>query len=246
MLVLNEVSKYYKNVHAVQEISFEVNKGEIFGLIGANGAGKSTTISMIATMFKPDKGDILFRGKSIVKNPKVIRPYLGYVPQDIALYQNLSGKDNLHFWGNAYHVPSKILPERIEEVCETIGFTDSMLKQQAGTYSGGMKRRLNLGAALLHRPELVILDEPTVGIDMITRNQILDSVKKLSSRGTTIIFTSHYLDEVERLCDTICILDKGNVITKGKKTDLLSEKESQSLEQLYYDLLGDGVLDNPT
>jgi ABC-2 type transport system ATP-binding protein len=239
MLVLKEVSKHYKKVLAVDGISFEVKKGEIFGLIGANGAGKSTTISMIATMLKPDKGDILFQGKSIVKNPNLIRPSLGLVPQDIALYLNLSGLDNLLFWGKAYHIPSKLLRTRISEVCEIIGFTESVLKQRAETYSGGMKRRLNLGAALLHNPQIVILDEPTVGIDMITRNQILNSVKKLSNMGTTIIYTSHYLDEIERLCDTICILDKGKIIANGNKSDLLKSGKSQNLEELYYELLGE-------
>ncbi len=239
MLQLLDVKKYFKNNKAVDGISFQVNKGEVFGLIGANGAGKSTTISMIATMLKPDKGDILFHGQSLVRNPKVIREHLGYVPQDIALYSSLTGKDNLLFWGNAYHVSKSVLSERIAEVCNIIGFTEGMLKQKVSNYSGGMKRRLNIGVALLHRPEIVIMDEPTVGIDIVTRNQILDAVKRLSSQGTTIIYCGHYMEEVERISDTICMLDKGKIMVCGNKDKLLSEmKETKTLESLYYHMLG--------
>lgn len=239
MLQLLDVKKYFKNNKAVDGISFQVNKGEVFGLIGANGAGKSTTISMIATMLKPDKGDILFHGQSLVRNPKVIREHLGYVPQDIALYSSLTGKDNLLFWGNAYHVSKSVLSERIAEVCNIIGFTEDMLKQKVSNYSGGMKRRLNIGVALLHRPEIVIMDEPTVGIDIVTRNQILDAVKRLSSQGTTIIYCGHYMEEVERISDTICMLDKGKIMVCGNKDKLLSEmKETKTLESLYYHMLG--------
>lgn len=239
MLQLLDVKKYFKNNKAVDGISFQVKKGEVFGLIGANGAGKSTTISMIATMLKPDKGDILFHGQSIIRNPKVIREHLGYVPQDIALYLSLTGRDNLLFWGSAYHVPKSILSERITEVCDIIGFTEDMLNQKVSSYSGGMKRRLNIGVALLHHPELVIMDEPTVGIDTVARNQILDSVKKLSSQGTTIIYCGHYMEEVERISNTICMLEKGKIMVCGNTDKLLSEyKGTNTLEGLYYYLLG--------
>ncbi len=236
MLRLLDVKKYYKKNKAVDGISFEIQKGEVFGLVGANGAGKSTTISMLTTMIKPDSGDILYQGQSIVKNPKIIRRHLGYVPQDIALYLSLSGRDNLIFWGNAYHVPKNILNERIDEVCDIIGFTKEILNQKTGIYSGGMKRRLNIGAALLHRPDFLVLDEPTVGIDMIARNQILDSIKRLNGMGTTILYCGHYMDEVERLCDSVCILDKGREIVYGNKKTLLKEP-GQTLENLYYELL---------
>ncbi|MGB8455485.1 MAG: ABC transporter ATP-binding protein [Anaerocolumna sp.] len=237
MLCLDDVRKYYKNKKAVDGISFKIQKGEIFGLVGANGAGKSTTISMLTTMIKPDSGDILYRGQSIVKDPKIIRGQLGYVPQDIALYSSLSGRDNLLFWGNAYHVPKNSLDKRIKEVSDIIGFTEDILNQKTAVYSGGMKRRLNLGAALLHRPEFLVLDEPTVGIDMIARNQILDSIKKLNDVGTTILYCGHYMDEVERICDSFCILDKGRKIVCGNKTTLLNEP-NKTLESLYYELVG--------
>ncbi len=237
MLCLLDVKKYYKNNKAVDGISFEIQKGEIFGLVGANGAGKSTTISMLTTMIKPDDGDILYHGKSIVKNPKIIRSRLGYVPQDISLYLSLSGRDNLVFWGNAYHVPKNILDERIREVSDIIGFTKDMLKQKTAAYSGGMKRRLNIGAALLHRPDFLVLDEPTVGIDLIARNQILDFVKRINTKGTTILYCGHYMEEVEQICDSVCILDKGKKLVCGSKKNLLSEPD-KTLEKLYYELVG--------
>ena len=239
MLQLLDVKKYFKNNKAVDGISFQVKKGEVFGLIGANGAGKSTTISMIATMLKPDEGDILFHGQSLVRNPKVIREHLGYVPQDIALYSSLTGRDNLLFWGKAYHVSKSILPDRIAEICNIIGFTEDMLKQKVSSYSGGMKRRLNIGVALLHHPELVIMDEPTVGIDIVARNQILEAVKRLRDQGITVIYCGHYMEEVERISDTICMLDKGKIMVCGNKDRLLSElKETKTLEGLYYHMLG--------
>lgn len=239
LLQLFDVKKYFKKNRAVDGISFEVKKGEVFGLIGANGAGKSTTISMIATMIKPDEGDILYQGESLVNNPKVIREHLGYVPQDIALYLSITGRDNLLFWGNAYHVPKEILPDRITEICEIIGFTEDMLKQKVSTYSGGMKRRLNIGVALLHHPELVIMDEPTLGIDIVARNQILESVKRLSNKGTTIIYCGHYMEEVERISNTICMLDKGKKIVCGDKESILyGSQDKKTLESFYLEMLG--------
>lgn len=237
MLSLQNVTKYYKKNKAVDGITFEINKGEIFGLIGANGAGKSTTIAMITTMLKPDRGDILFEGKSIVKDPKVIRKHLGFVPQDIALYPSLSGRDNLLFWGKAYQVPSAKMDERIREICDIIGFDSEILSKKVGEYSGGMKRRLNIGAALLHRPDFLVLDEPAVGIDMLARNQILESIKRLNKRGTTILYCDHYMDEVERLCDSICMLDKGREIVWGSKKTLL-EETGITLEELYNHHIG--------
>jgi ABC-2 type transport system ATP-binding protein len=242
MLRLIDVKKSYHKNKAVDGISFEVKKGEVFGLIGSNGAGKSTTISMIATLLKPDEGDILYQGVSLVKDPKIIRNNLGYVPQDIGLYPSLSGFDNFIFWGKAYHVPSDLLHKRINEVCNVIGFTKDILKQKVKTYSGGMKRRLNIGVALLHQPQIVIMDEPTVGIDIVTRNQILDAVKILRDNGTTVIYCGHYMEEVEKICDTICILEKGKKIAYGNKDTLLSNPSGRkTLENLYLELLGENT-----
>jgi ABC-2 type transport system ATP-binding protein len=240
LLLLSGVTKYYKKNKAVDQITFEVKKGEVFGLIGANGAGKSTTISMIATMIKPDSGDILYQGESIVKNPNNIRKQLGYVPQDIALYSSLSGKDNLIFWANAYHVPKDLIESRILEIRNMIGFTKEMLEDKVNTYSGGMKRRLNIGVALLHHPELVIMDEPTVGIDISARNQILVAMKELNNRGTTIIYSGHYMEEIERICSSICILKQGKEIISGNLKDLLSSStRRKSLEEFYFEQVGE-------
>ena len=236
MLELIDVKKYYKDNKAVDGISFQVNRGEIFGLIGANGAGKSTIISMIATLNKPDYGTICYEGQDIIKNPKVMRSRLGFVPQDIALYPTLSGRDNLLFWGRANHVRGKLLQERIKEVCTLINFTEEILHRKVSSYSGGMKRRLNIGVSLLHHPELVIMDEPTVGLDIESRNQILESVMALRQRGTSIIYTGHYLEEMEKICDKICILDRGKGILIGDKQKLLEGKNN--LEQLYFEVIG--------
>lgn len=237
MLQVVQVEKYYKKNKAVDGISFEVKTGEIFGLIGANGAGKSTTIGMIATMLKPDKGDILFEGTSIIKKPSVIRKHLGYVPQEIALYTTLTGLDNLLFWGNAYHVPKEKLSLRIKEISDMIGFDEGILKQKVSTYSGGMKRRLNIGAALLHQPKLVVLDEPTVGIDIVARNQILDAILKLKEMGITVIYCGHYMEEVEKICDRICMFHNGKVIDICNKEELLTNKE-KTLENIYLQKIG--------
>lgn len=237
MLQVLQVDKYYKKNKAVDGISFEVKAGEIFGLIGANGAGKSTTIAMMATMIKPDSGDILFEGTSIIKKPSVIRRHLGYVPQENALYTTLTGLDNLLFWGNAYHVPKEKLSLRIKEVSDMIGFDEGVLKQKVSTYSGGMKRRLNIGVALLHQPKLVILDEPTVGIDIVARNQILSAILKLKEMGITVIYCGHYMEEVEKICDRICMLHSGKVIDICNKDELLVSNE-KTLEDIYLQKIG--------
>lgn len=226
LLQVKELEKAFKNVKAVNGVTFSVNKGEILGLLGPNGAGKSTTISMISTLLSPDKGEILYNGENIVKKPKAIRDRLGFVPQDIALYSLLTGKENLEFWGQAYGIKGKKLKERIEVVSQIIGL-DEKLKAQVKTYSGGMKRRLNIGAALLHEPELIIMDEPTVGIDPQSRKHILDTVKMLNQQGMTVIYTSHYMEEVDYLCNRICVMDQGKVIAQGSKQQLVDAHDDK-------------------
>ncbi len=221
LLSVKGLDKKYKTVHAVKGIDFQVNQGEILGLLGPNGAGKSTTISMISTLLKPDGGDILYNNESIIKNPNALKENLGYVPQEIALYPMLTGKENLLFWGRAYGLKGPTLKKAVEEVSHTIGIKDR-LKDKVKTYSGGMKRRLNIGVALLHNPELIIMDEPTVGIDPQSRKHILDTVLHLNKeKGMTVIYTSHYMEEVEYLCNRICIMDKGEIIAEGTKEDLI-------------------------
>ena len=212
--------KSFGSIKAVDGISFEVNKGEVFGLLGPNGAGKSTTISVISTLIPPTSGEVLFEGRNIFTEENSLRQNLGVVPQDIALYPTLTGYENLSFWGNMYGLKGSGLKKRINEVSEIIGL-NGRLKDRVDKYSGGMKRRLNVGAALLHSPKLLIMDEPTVGIDPQSRNHILDTVLELNRQGTTIIYTSHYMEEVEYLCSRICIMDQGRIIASGTKEELV-------------------------
>lgn len=220
LLKVENLQKNYGSIKAVDGIAFEVKKGEVFGLLGPNGAGKSTTISMISTLLPPSAGVILYEGKNILEDPKAIQRKLGVVPQNIALYPTLSGYENLTFWGNMYGLTGADLKKRIENVSEIIGLNER-LKDRVDKYSGGMKRRLNIGAALLHMPELLIMDEPTVGIDPQSRNHILDTVLELNRQGMTIIYTSHYMEEVEYLCSRICIMDMGKIIASGSKDELV-------------------------
>ncbi|HWT76091.1 MAG TPA: ABC transporter ATP-binding protein [Mobilitalea sp.] len=236
MLELFNVKKYYKDNRAVDGISFCMENGEILGLIGANGAGKTTTLSMIATLSKPDSGNIYYNGQDIVKNPAILRNDLGYIPQDIALYTSLTGLDNLQFWGKSNHIRGKRLKEQIIEVSRIIDFDINTLRKKVSSYSGGMKRRLNIGVALLHEPRLIIMDEPTVGLDVEARNQVLDTVLELKKKGAGIIYAGHYMEEMERICDKICVIDQGRCILFGNKTELL--KGNKSLEQLYLEAIG--------
>ncbi|MCT8137993.1 ABC transporter ATP-binding protein [Anaerobacillus sp. CMMVII] len=219
MLQVENLTKTFKNVNAVTEISFELQEGEILGFLGPNGAGKSTTISMISTLLKPTSGDILLDGNSILKNPQPLRKVLGVVPQEIALYPDLSGYENLIFFGKMYGLKKAELKNRVKEILEVIGLADRA-HEKLQTYSGGMKRRINIGVALLHKPRILIMDEPTVGIDPQSRNHILTTVKELNSKGMTILYTSHYMEEVELLCDRIYIMDHGSIIASGTKQQL--------------------------
>ena len=233
-LELIEVEKNYSKKHAVKGILFKINKGDVLGLLGENGAGKSTTMSMISTLSIPDKGDILLDGKSIVKNPAIIRKCLGYVPQDIALYPMLTGYENLKFFGKMYHMNSKDIEEAIIRVRDVIGLSDEVLKTKVGAYSGGMKRRVNIGAALMHDPELVVMDEPTVGLDVNSRYQIIDTIIELNKLGKTIIYTGHYMEEVERLCNKICFLEEGKITEFGELDTILNTPKGRMTLEEYY------------
>lgn len=227
LLEVKGLCKYYGSVKAVDGIGFQLREGEVFGLLGPNGAGKSTAISMISSLIVPTAGEIFFMGKSILEDSGELKQNLGVVPQEIALYPTLTGYQNLSFWGGMYGLRGSLLKKRIEEVAEIIGL-NNRLKDRVDKYSGGMKRRLNIGAALLHKPKLLIMDEPTVGIDPQSRNHILDTVLELNRGGTTIIYTSHYMEEVEYLCDRICIMDKGKIIASGTKEELVNIIKGQT------------------
>lgn len=217
---VQDLRKNYGEVQAVQGMSFDVPQGEIFGLLGPNGAGKSTTISMISGLVKPTAGDVLVMGHSILREPLQAKSTLGVVPQDIALYEDLSARENLMFWGTMYNLFGQALSKRVDEVLHIIGLTERQ-KHKVGTFSGGMKRRVNIGVALLHKPAILIMDEPTVGIDPQSRRHILDSVKELNRAGMTVLYTTHYMEEVEEIAHHIAIVDKGRVVAYGTRAELV-------------------------
>ncbi|WP_251552109.1 ABC transporter ATP-binding protein [Neobacillus muris] len=219
LLAVQDLRKNFGQFEAVKGLSFTVEKGESFGLLGPNGAGKSTAINMITGLFPPTSGEIRLRDIDIVRRPKQAQKTIGVVPQEIALYQEMSAKENLKFWGRMYNLSGKKLEISVDGVLEMIGLTDRA-RDKVADFSGGMKRRVNIGAAILHQPELLIMDEPTVGIDPQSRNHILETVKRLNHEGMTIIYTSHYMEEVEYLCERVGIIDHGQVIAIGTLRDL--------------------------
>lgn len=244
MLETINLSKTYKETKAVDGIDMYLDEGESVGLLGPNGAGKSTTISMIASLVKPTSGDVLLNGKSTIKNPSEIREVLGVVPQEIALYQELSAYENLKFFGNIYGTKKAELETRIQEVLEMVGLKERQ-KELVKTFSGGMKRRINIAAALLHRPKVLILDEPTVGIDPQSRNHILETVRRLNDEyGTTILYTSHYMEEVEQLCDRVYIMDHGKIVASGTQSELFSILSSEDTIQVHLSKSNDAFVES--
>ncbi|SDN54593.1 ABC-2 type transport system ATP-binding protein [Bacillus sp. OK048] len=219
ILTVQGLKKSFGKFEAVKGVSFSIEKGESFSLLGPNGAGKSTIINMLTGLYPPISGEIHIKGIDVIKNPKQAQKMIGVVPQEIALYETLSARENLKFWGRMYDLSGKNLDKSVDEVLEMIGLTDRA-KDKVNTFSGGMKRRVNIGAAILHQPEVLIMDEPTVGIDPQSRNHILETVKRLNNEGMTIIYTSHYMEEVEYLCERIGIIDHGELIVCGTLKEL--------------------------
>lgn len=219
ILEVRNLVKKFGDFTAVNGISFDIQEGEIFSLLGPNGAGKTTTISMLSTLFIPTGGDALICGHSITHEPMQVKRAIGVVPQEIALYEDLSALENLRFWGQMYGLSGKSLNVRIDEVLEQIGLKDKA-RQRIKTYSGGMKRRVNIGVGLLHRPRLLFMDEPTVGIDPQSRRAILDSVKELNRQGMTVLYTTHYMEEAEELSHRVGIIDHGELIALGTQSEL--------------------------
>jgi ABC-2 type transport system ATP-binding protein len=211
--------KRYGDFAAVDGVSFEIAEGSIFGLLGPNGAGKTTTISMISCLIAPDAGDVVVDGHSATTDSHGVRRVLGVVPQEIALYPTLTAAENLRFWGKMYGLSGKQLAEAVDYGLKMAGLEDRA-KSRIETFSGGMKRRINIAAGILHRPRVLLMDEPTVGIDPQSRNHILDTVRELNREGMTVLYTSHYMEEVEALCDRISIVDHGKVIATGTLEEL--------------------------
>jgi ABC-2 type transport system ATP-binding protein len=215
-----DLHKNYGDVYAVQGVSFDVRAGEVFSLLGPNGAGKTTTISMVSCLLAPTQGDVRVMGHSVRSDPMAVKAAIGVVPQEIALYEDLSARENLTFWGKMYGLRGGALKQRVDEVLEIIGLGERQ-KGRVGKFSGGMKRRLNIGIALLHKPQVLILDEPTVGIDPQSRRNILDSVKELNRAGTTLLYTTHYMEEAQELSDHVAIMDHGKIIAYGTHEELV-------------------------
>jgi ABC-2 type transport system ATP-binding protein len=219
ILEVHDLVKKYDDFIAVKGISFTIQEGEIFSLLGPNGAGKTTTISVLSTLFAPTSGDAHIDGHSVVKEPMAVRNLIGVVPQDLALYDDLTAGENLAFWGQMYGLSGRMLKIRIDEVLEQIGLTERA-NARIKTYSGGMKRRVNIGVGLLHRPRLLFMDEPTVGIDPQSRRAILDSVKQLNGDGMTVLYTTHYMEEAQELSNRVGIIDHGDLIALGTQAEL--------------------------
>jgi ABC-2 type transport system ATP-binding protein len=219
MITVSNLRKTFDTIEALKGISFNIQQGECYGLLGPNGAGKTTTISILSTIVEPNEGEVSIAGYDLKKNPVECKKNIGVVTQEIALYNELSAYDNLLFWGGLYNVPKPELIERIDETVNLLGLTDRK-NDKVKTYSGGMKRRINIASALLHRPKVLFMDEPTVGIDPQSRNLIFEVVEKLHKEGMTIIYTTHYMEEAERLCDRIGIIDNGEIIAQGTLDEL--------------------------
>ena len=219
ILEVQNLVKKYGDFAAVDDVSFAIEAGEIFSLLGPNGAGKTTTISVLSCLLKPTSGDAIIGGHSVARDSLKVREVIGVVPQDIALYNMLSARENLEFWGRMYGMGGAALKQRVNEVLGQIGLTDKA-NAKIETYSGGMKRRVNIGVGLLHKPRIIYMDEPTVGIDPQSRRSILDTVKDLNKQGMTVLYTTHYMEEAQELSDRVGIIDHGKLIALGTQKEL--------------------------
>jgi len=220
LLEAKNLRKCFDELVAVDDVSFHVDAGEVFGLLGPNGAGKSTTMMMLAGLLTPDAGSVQLRGEPLDADSRQLRTLLGVVPQDLALYPDLTAFENLEFFGSLYGIERRELHQRIDEALERIGLT-KRAKSRTGTFSGGMKRRLNFGIALLHQPRLLILDEPTVGVDPQSRAHLLECVRQLSEEGVATLYASHYMEEVQAICERVAIMDHGKIVACDEIRTLL-------------------------
>ncbi len=238
IIEIEQLTKTFRHATepAVKSISFSINRNEIFGLLGPNGAGKTTTISMLCGLFPPTSGKIVINGQDFQAHSAEIRQLIGIVPQDIALYPTLNAKENLEFYGSMYGLYGKGLKNTISDWLNKLGLTDAA-KRKISTYSGGMKRRVNLIAGILHKPKILFLDEPTVGVDVHSRNVIIQHLKEINAQGTTIIYTSHHMEEAETFCTRVSIIDQGKILTQGTPAELInSHPGAPNLETVFLNL----------
>ncbi|QQR95718.1 MAG: ABC transporter ATP-binding protein [Bacteroidota bacterium] len=245
MIDVINLKKSYGEREAVKSLNFLIKDGEFYGLLGPNGAGKTTTISIMSTILDADAGDVVIDNYNIKKNPKKVKQVIGVVPQEIALYNELSAGENLKFWGGLYNVPESELKARMDELLKWFGLYDRR-NDKVGSYSGGMKRRINIAAALLHRPKVLFMDEPTVGIDPQSRNCIYEVIEKLHRDGMTIVYTTHYMEEAERFCDRIGIIDEGRIIAEGTLDDLKKSMAIKEVISITFSKLSDTLVNELT
>ena len=215
-----DLARSFGSFEAVRGISMQILAGQTFGLLGPNGAGKTTTLSMLSTLLKPTRGDVLVFGASAVSNPAEVRRRVGLAPQQISLYPMLTGQENLEFFGRLHGLAPAVLQQRTDRLLELVGLAPRR-DDRVHTYSGGMQRRLNLACSLIHEPRLLLLDEPTAGVDPQSRENLFEVIQQIASAGTTIVYTTHYIEEAERLCDRIAILDEGRIAAVGTLQELL-------------------------
>jgi len=222
MIQINDVTKKFPTVTALDNVSLTIREREFFGVLGPNGAGKTTLMNLLVGYLNPDSGEILIGGEKVTQDSLLTRKNIGFVPQSLALYDDISAEANLEIFGSFFHIEKKLLKERIKEMLESVQLYDRR-KDKVKTFSGGMKRRLNLVASLLHDPPLLLCDEPTVGVDPQSRNAIFDYLQMLNQQGKTIVYTTHYMEEAERLCNRIAIIDVGKIIAEGTLDQLLEK-----------------------
>ncbi len=244
-LTAQHLRKQFDGITAVDDVSFSIRRQEIFGLLGPNGAGKTTTIRMLSTVLSPDDGEITIGGSSLTSEGDKVRQVIGVCPQELALYPELSANDNLVFFGRMAGLPGRDAKDAASENLERVGLLDRA-KDKVDNFSGGMKRRVNLAISLMSRPQLLFLDEPTVGIDPQSRNHIFDTVEALRDEGMTVLYTTHYMEEADRLCDRLAIMDHGQIVVMGTPRDLKSEigdPETVTLETVFLELTGRSLRD---
>ena len=245
IIEISNLKKIYKKTktHALDGLDIQVSIGEVFGLLGPNGAGKTTTISILCGLLKPSSGTVKIKQKDIKTDLPEMKKYFGVAPQEIALFDKLTLQENLQYFGRIYGINKTDLNDRIAKLLNLLGL-ETKASQLIDTYSGGMKRRANLIASVLHQPEILYLDEPTVGVDVQSRKVIIDYILQLKEEGTTVIYTSHYLEEAEKICDRIAIIDHGKKITEGKPGELIAKsKPGTNLEKLFIELTGSALRD---